>query len=81
MITLPIARLVPAPVPLETTSGIMPATKASVVIRIGRSRSRLARRIASSRGMPCARRPFVWSICRMPFFLTMPNSTRMPSEE
>jgi len=44
----------PAPVPLEATSGIMPATKASVVIRIGRNRSRLASRIASARGMPSA---------------------------
>ena len=79
--TVPIARFVPEPVPLETTSGIMPATNASVVIRIGRSRSRLARRIASTRGIPCARRPFMWSICRMPFFFTMPNSTRMPSDE
>ena len=81
MMTVPIARFVPAPVPLETTSGIMPATKASVVIRIGRSRSRLAWRIASARGIPCARRSFMWSICRIPFFFTMPKSTRMPSDE
>ena len=36
------AWLVPAPMPRETISGIMPATNAKVVIRIGRSRSRLA---------------------------------------
>ena len=60
----------------------MPATKASVVIRIGRSRSRFAWRIASSRSHPLvARSWFVWSICRIPFFFTMPKSTRMPSDE
>ena len=42
MMTKPIARLVPDPTPLDSTSGIMPATKASVVIRMGRKRSRLA---------------------------------------
>ena len=45
--TKPIAWLVPEPMPRETISGIMPATNANVVIRIGRSRSRLARTIAS----------------------------------
>ena len=33
------ARFWPAPIPVASTSGIMPATKASVVIRMGRSRS------------------------------------------
>ena len=47
-----IARFVPEPMPLEMISGIMPATKANVVIRIGRSRSRLARTMAS-----CVERP------------------------
>ena len=37
-----IDRFVAAPVPCDTTSGIMPATSAIVVIRIGRSRSRFA---------------------------------------
>ena len=41
-ITKPMARLVPEPMPLETISGIMPATNANVVIKIGRRRSRLA---------------------------------------
>ena len=74
-------RLVAAPVPRDTARGIIPATKARVVIRIGRSRSLLACRIAAARAMPSARRPFMWSICRMPFFFTIPNSTRMPSDE
>ena len=42
MITKPIARFVPDPMPLDHTSGIIPATNANVVIRMGRSRSRLA---------------------------------------
>ena len=42
-----IALFVEAPSLLESSSGIMPATKATVVIRIGRSRSRFASRIAS----------------------------------
>ena len=50
--TKPIAWLVPEPMPRETMSGIMPATNANVVIRIGRSRSRLAWTIAS-----CVRQP------------------------
>src|SRR6185436_301 len=52
MITEAIARFVAEPVPEEATSGIMPATNASVVIRIGRNRSRFAQRIASARAMP-----------------------------
>ena len=44
-----------APIPLESISGTIPATKASVVMRIGRSRSRFASRIASTMGMPRAR--------------------------
>ena len=59
MMTNPIARLVPAPMPLETTSGNIPATNANVVIRIGRSRSRLAwsdRR----RHAPCRARAAGW---------------------
>ena len=31
--------------------------------------------------MPRARRPLVWSICRIAFFFTMPNSSSMPSAE
>ena len=54
-ITVPIALFVPDPTPLETTSGIMPATKAIVVIKIGLNRSRLARMIASCRFIPFSR--------------------------
>ena len=59
----------------------MPATKATVVMRIGRSRSRLAARIASLRAMPAARSWFVWSICKIEFFFTTAKSTKMPKSE
>ena len=49
----------PAPAPLEMTSGSIPATSAMVVIRIGRSRSRLPRMIASCRFIPRSRSWFV----------------------
>ena len=42
-----------APGPAPINSGSMPATKAIVVIRIGRRRSRLACRMAVRRSMPC----------------------------
>ena len=59
----------------------MPATRARVVIRIGRSRSRLACMMAAARPCPGARSAFMWSICRMAFFFTTPKSTRMPRAE
>jgi hypothetical protein len=74
----PIDRFVAAPGPLDITRGIIPATRAIVVINIGRSRSRLACMIASYRGIPEARSPLVWSICRMAFFFTIPNSNSSP---
>ena len=80
-ITNPIAWLVPEPMPLETMSGIMPATKASVVIRIGRSRSRLACTMASCVDSPFSFSWFAWSICRIEFFFTTPNNTSRPSAE
>src|SRR5439155_23994533 len=49
MMTKPMAWLLAAPAPCDITSGIIPATNATVVIRIGRSRSRFACMIASAR--------------------------------
>src|SRR3972149_1976462 len=49
MPTTAITRRSSAPGPLPTARGIMPATKVSVVMRIGRSRSRLPWRIAGVR--------------------------------
>jgi hypothetical protein len=71
--TNPMARFVAAPMPLESTSGTIPATNAKVVMRIGLNRSRLACRIAASRSMPRSRSWFAWSICRMEFFFTTPK--------
>jgi hypothetical protein len=74
-------RRVPAPAPVPTAMGIMPATSVAVVIRMGRSRSSQPRRIASSRDIPCSKRSrLIRSICRIEFFLTIPNNIRMPSE-
>ena len=53
-ITNPMAWFVPAPMPFDTMSGSMPATNANVVIRIGRSRSRLACTMASRVDSPVA---------------------------
>jgi hypothetical protein len=54
-----VARLNAEPMPFDVTSGIMPATNAIVVMRIGRSRSLFAWRMASSRGRPLALSWFV----------------------
>ncbi len=81
MTTTAIVRRSSAPGPVPSASGSMPPTSASVVIRIGRRRSRLPCMIASWRGMPFARRLFMWSICRIEFFLTTPKSTSSPSAE
>ena len=70
-----------APGPLPKASGSMPATSVTVVINIGRKRSRLACKMACRRGKPSRRRLFVWSICKIEFFFTTPNNTRMPSAE
>jgi hypothetical protein len=74
-------RLVPDPGPVEMTSGIMPATSAMVVIRMGRRRSRFAWTMASRRSMPCERSSFVWSIWRIAFFFTTPKSSSRPRPE
>ena len=79
--TKPIAWFVPAPMPRDTISGSMPATNANVVIRIGRRRSRLAWTTASCVDSPAAFNWFAWSICRIEFFFTTPNSTSRPSAE
>jgi len=74
-----VARLNSAPMPCDVTSGSMPATNANVVIRIGRNRSRLPRMIASKRECPSARSWMMCAICKIEFFFTTPNNTRMPS--
>ncbi len=80
MTTIATVRREPDPAPVPNASGIMPATSADVVIRIGRSRSSQPWMIAWKRGMPSRRNALMWSIWRIEFFFTIPNSTRMPSE-
>ena len=59
----------------------MPATNASVVIRIGRSRFRHASTMASRVLSPASFNWLARSICRIEFFLTTPKSTSRPSAE
>jgi hypothetical protein len=56
MTTTAIVRRSSAPGPVPRASGSIPPTSARVVIRIGRSRSRFASRIATPRSNPCRRR-------------------------
>ena len=60
--------------------GIAPATAASVVMRIGRKRTRLASWMAWSAGSPASTRWRAKSTIMMPFFLTMPMSMNMPTK-
>ena len=48
----PVAERTSAPAPRESTSGIVPAMKATEVITIGRSRSRQASSAASTIPLP-----------------------------
>ena len=67
----------PAPVP--SISGSAPSIAASVVIRIGRKRSRQAWRMASRGLRPSTRSAAsAKSIIMIAFFLTMPISRMMP---
>ena len=54
---------------------------ATVVIKMGLRRSRLAFKIASSFARPSRRSAIVWSTWRIEFFFTTPKSTKMPSAE
>ena len=67
------------PVPLSSASGSAPNSAASVVIMIGRKRSRLAWMMDSRGERPCVRSASsAKSIIMMAFFLTMPISSTMP---
>ena len=68
-----------APAPRPSAIGSAPIIAASVVIMIGRRRSRQAWRIASCGGRPWLRcASSAKSIIMIAFFLTMPISIRMP---
>ncbi len=67
------------PVPVPNISGSAPKIAATVVIRIGRKRSRQAWKIASRGLLPSRRSASIAkSIIRIAFFLTMPISRMMP---
>ena len=68
-----------APSPKPIASGSAPSAAASVVIRIGRKRSRQASRTASTADRPRARSASsAKSMIRIAFFLTMPISRKTP---
>ena len=67
---------------MPSISGIAPSIAASVVIRIGRKRSRQARWIAARGASPSSRcASSAKSIIMMAFFLTMPIKRMMPMIE
>ena len=76
---IPSGRRISAPTPVAKASGSAPNIAASVVIRIGRKRS-----FAASIAASCTLKPRSRCACSakstsmMPFFLTMPISSKMP---
>ena len=79
MMVMPSGMRSSEPVPLSTASGSAPNSAASVVIMIGRKRSRQAWTIASRGDMPwCRSASSAKSIIMIAFFLTMPISRMMP---
>ena len=75
---MPSVRRISAPAPSATTSGSTPRMKASDVIRIGRSRSRLASTVASARGLPSRINCRANSTMRIAFLHASPTSTTKP---
>ena len=68
-----------APSPRPSATGIIPAMRANVVIRIGRNRIAPASMSASRRGFPSfSRAHFAKSMSRIAFFATMPISIITP---
>jgi hypothetical protein len=79
--TRPIEFLAAAPAPVTSVSGKCPATVATLVIRIGRSRVRAASWTASSFDLPASWSLFANSTIRMPFFAISPTSVTRPTCE
>ncbi len=76
---MPSGRRISAPSPAPSASGSAPSMAASVVIMIGRKRSRQASKIASREFMPCSRSAAsATSIIMIAFFFTMPISRMTP---
>ena len=79
MIDTPSGRRSSAPSPKPIASGSAPKIAASVVIRIGRKRSRQASRTASTADSPRERSASIAkSMIRIAFFLTMPINRKTP---
>ena len=79
MIEIPRGWRSSAPVPKAKASGRAPSRAASVVITMGRNRSRQAAWIASRGVRPCRRSSSrAKSTIMMAFFFTIPISSRMP---
>jgi len=79
MIATPSGRRSSAPSPKPIASGSAPSAAASVVIRIGRKRSRHASRTASTDESPRERSASsAKSMIRIAFFFTMPMSRNRP---
>ena len=79
MMEMPSGKRSSAPVPLSIASGSAPNSAASVVIMIGRNRSRQACTIASLGDMPlCRSASSAKSIIMIAFFLTIPIRRMMP---
>ena len=74
----PMAWRISAPAPVEKTSGTTPMMKASEVIRIGRSRSRLASIAACTGVRPANSSSRANSTIRMAFLADSPTSTIRP---
>ena len=68
-----------APAPIAQTSGVTPRMKANEVIRIGRSRSRVASTAASHRLRPMSSSCRANSTIRMAFLAASPISTTKPT--
>ena len=79
MTLVPSACWLAPPAPVATTIGSTPQTKARPVIRIGRKRKLQASIVASTRGLPWARRSFANSMIRMASLAARPMMVIRPT--
>src|SRR5205085_1466115 len=79
MTLVPSACWLAPPAPLAITIGSTPQTKARPVIRIGRKRNEHASIVASTSGLPCARRSLANSMMRMASFAARPMIVIRPT--
>ena len=81
MIARPSGARKSAPSPMPSATGIIPAMSASVVIMIGRNRTRPASMIAVRRSFPDSWPHFAKSMRRIAFFATIPISRITPMSD